>query len=235
LKLRLLFILLFFCACKNEILAQNTLRKLTTTYRDTIVLQDSLTIVPNTIEVRDSNFFAIKNYIFSKNKLILREKNQKSDKIYITYRVFPFDLEKKYTHLDSSKIDKKNPVEWHWLPEKNEKKNSLLPESKGLNYGGVFSRGISVGNNQDLVVNSNFNLQMSGKLSNDIEVNASITDNNIPIQPDGNTAQLVQFDRIFINLKRKNTILSAGDFELQRPNSYFMNYFKRAQGMAFEQ
>ena len=232
LKTRFLYILFILLVFQSFAEAQNTFRKLLLPYRDTIVLRDSFTIVPNSVSVSDTDFTPIQNFIFQHNTLIFKDKNIFLKKILITYRVLPYDLAKKYIHLDSSQINKSNGDSWQWKPYTDPKTNSILPDSKGLDYSGAFSRGISVGNNQDLVVNSNFNLQMSGKLSSDIEVNAAITDNNIPIQPDGNTAQLNQFDRIFIELKRKNTSLSAGDFDMQKPNSYFMNYSKRVQGLA---
>lgn len=231
-KNRFLHILFVLFAFQTILLAQNTFRKLLVPYRDTIVLSDSLTIVPSSISISDTNFTSISNFIFQHNTLIFNDKNIFLKKIIISYRVLPYDLTKKYKHLDSTQINKSSGDSWQWKPYADPKANSILPDSKGLDYSGAFSRGISVGNNQDLVVNSNFNLQMSGKLGSDIEINAAITDNNIPIQPDGNTAQLNQFDRIFIELKRKNTSLSAGDFDLQKPNSYFMNYAKRVQGLA---
>ncbi|MFZ4542453.1 MAG: hypothetical protein ACOYOA_00250 [Saprospiraceae bacterium] len=205
--------------------------------KDTIALNDTLTIITESIQfttpsndtIPTSSFFILnKQIIFPKKNPF----NGKYPFIKICYRTLPFNLEKRVVHLDTIRIrpELKGDL-WQYRPFDNNKSNSVLPSTKDLSYSGGLTRGISVGNNQDLVVNSNFSLQMAGKLSKDIEISAAMSDNTIPIQPDGNTAQLNQFDRIFIQLKRKNALLNAGDFDLARPNSYFVTYNKRVQGL----
>ena len=144
-----------------------------------------------------------------------------------------FDLEKNYSHLDSSYIQPTPDgtyADFNYTPYEL---GDELIRFKGLQYDGTYTNGISFGNSQSLVVNSNFNLRMAGTLGDDIEILAAISDQNIPLQPEGNTQQLQEFDKIFIQLKRKNSQLIAGDYELARPKSYFMNYFKKLQGATF--
>ena len=74
---------------------------------------------------------------------------------------------------------------------------------------------------------SAFNLQLDGEFGNDIEVSAAVNDESLPIQPEGATQELRQFDRIFIRLGKDRTRLRTGDYELRNPDSYFMRYFKK--------
>ncbi len=196
---------------------------------------DSLTIVPESIilinaKTRDTlpkNLYSIQN-----NSLILEasQKNQIA-KFLIQYRVLPYDLSAPQTNLDTTNIqkDKSNRIVGiTYDPFKEEE--SFLEFQKGLDYSGSFARGLSFGNSQNLVLNSSFNLQMAGNLGDGMEVLAAITDNNIPLQPEGNTQQLSEFDKIFIQITKDDNKLIAGDYELRRPTGYFMNYFKKLQG-----
>ena len=210
--------------------------------QDTITL-DTLTIVPETIyiinnekENLDPSVYRI-NYTTSQliwNKNNNSYKNLNADSVQIFYRVFPINLGGIIKHRDMRLITTEEGKEI--IPYEPVRKSNALSELfsfEGLNKSGSISRGITIGNNQDVVVNSSLNLQLSGKLSDNIDLLAAISDDNIPIQPEGNTQQLQDFDKVFIQLSNKRNKLIAGDYELKPPDSYFMKFFKKAQGLSF--
>ena len=82
----------------------------------------------------------------------------------------------------------------------------------GLQKSGSIFRGLTVGSNRDLSLNSGFRMQLSGKLSTDLDIAAALTDENVPIQPEGTTQTLQELDKVFIQLKNPRFGAILGDF-----------------------
>ena len=242
-------LLLFFCCLlffgfqvtgQDRGLSNLNTKVLTWQPGQTIYPLDSLTIIPGSVSLREyplgkiienTHYQVVKNQIHLTDTLFF---NQLQVRIYTaTYRVLPYDLYKNFVRLDTTKIGRKENGDYIGFTINPYDDEEEIIKFKGLDYNGSFARGISFGNSQNLVLNSSFNLQLAGELGDDIEILAAITDNNIPLQPEGNTQQLQEFDRIFIQLSKKENVLIAGDYELNRPDSYFMNYYKKLQGATF--
>ena len=218
--------------------AFSNLHRITTTIRPEIQLIDSLDLVPESIVCR----CLISNDTLPANRIKSTTHTIKIDtsgldpdciQLEVTFRTLPFSLGKTLFRFDSTAWRR---ADWASIPiefdfGQAEKQSASLWQTPGLNTSGAYTRGFALGNSQNLTFNSDLNLQLAGKLGNDIEVNAAIADNSVPIQPDGSTRNIQEFDRIYVQLKRKQTSLLAGDFELsQAPGSYFTRYYKKLQG-----
>ena len=198
---------------------------------DTMQL-DTVSIIPKSLSIpgipeNDYHFDFIKaNLYWNKRPPI--------DSIVITYRVFPYKLNPVAQHLNYDSILKIPFVIPFTFNNNQYGSSKTLFDFGNLNTQGAWGRQISFGNSQDAVVNSTLNLQMQGMLRDSIEIHMAMTDNNIPIQPEGNTQQLNEFDRVFLQFKKKSWQLDIGDIDIRENKNYFLNFYKRLQGISFQ-
>ncbi|CAN5467248.1 hypothetical protein BH10BAC1_BH10BAC1_00910 [soil metagenome] len=232
---------LFFCSSGYSQYTGNTRMKQFSASSDTLYL-DSLSLVPGSFKLKtasgaelDTSYYKVNNAegVVILNRKKMQAENISMDSLSSSYKTFPYLFSSETKHKDANRIKpdlngNTNPFSYNI-----ESKSDDIFKMDGLNKSGSISRGISFGNNQDVVVNSSLNLQLSGHLNNNVDILLAATDNNIPIQPDGNTQQLQEFDKVFIQLSNQNTKLIAGDFQMIRPYGYFMNFNKKAQGVSF--
>lgn len=156
------------------------------------------------------------------------------DSVVVLYRAFPYRLNTQARRFNYDSIENYFLVSPYAFRPGSRQGDADFFNFGNITYNGSFGRSISFGNSQDAVVTSNLNLQISGYLADSIKISAAITDNNIPIQPDGTTADLNEFDKIFLQFSKKNWALTMGDIDLRQNQNYFLNFYKRLQGASFE-
>lgn len=198
--------------------------------KDSITL-DTVSIIPKTFSIKEAD---TSSYSLDFVKAVLHwKKKPPVDSVTIIYRVFPFRLNSSIQRLSYDSIVNNFyvvPFEFN----RNSEESKRLLDFGNIQYNGSFGRALSFGNNQSAVVNSNFQLQLNGMLKDSIEISAALSDNNIPIQPDGTTQQLNEFDQVFLQFRKKNWQLSLGDIDIRQNNLYFLNFYKRLQGVSFQ-
>ena len=154
------------------------------------------------------------------------------DSIRVNYLKYPVFITKMYQELDERIIVNStgNLRNLYRLSQPNSDR-VVLPFD-GLVSSGSISRGVTIGNNQNAVLNSELDLQISGKLNDKVTLRASIQDSNIPLQENGYSQQLDEFDRVFVEVFSKHWGIRAGDIDLVDSLSYFGRFSKRVQGLS---
>ncbi|GAB5398639.1 MAG: hypothetical protein Aureis2KO_02240 [Aureisphaera sp.] len=155
-----------------------------------------------------------------------------NDSITINYLEYPSFLTRDYFILDP-KIISENSDALNKLYTLGQSNRTITNSPfAGLNTLGSITRGVTIGNNQNAVVNSELDLQITGKLNDKISIRASIQDANIPTQEGGYSQSLDEFDQIFIELYGDKWNIRAGDVDLQNNTSYFARFTKKVQGIS---
>jgi len=230
--LTLLILLYSFCAIAQEQTSNYKTKKVVV--KDSIII-DSVSINSSKFILRkkdntliDSTFYTVD---FAK-ALLTFKKPLETDSVIIEYLRFPEFLTKTYKQLDDKIIveNTSNLDRLYKLSQPSDVKT--FTPFDGLTTSGSISRGVTVGNNQNSVLNSELDLQITGKLNDKVSLRASIQDANIPLQESGYSQRLDEFDQVFIELFSDSWNIRAGDIDLINTDSYFAKFSKRVQGLS---
>ncbi|WP_298763311.1 hypothetical protein [uncultured Polaribacter sp.] len=197
---------------------------------------DSVPINPNKFKVLNALLKPIdtSEYKVDFNKATIFIDAKQHLEITINYYRFPDFLTKTYTPFDERLIVPNNTNTGKLYSLTTNKKASEIKLFDGLETKGFISRGVTSGNNQNAVTNAALDLQISGKLSEKVTLKANIWDTNIPIQENGYSQNISDFDRIFVEMFHENWRVRAGDLSLKNNESFFAPFVKQASGLEVE-
>ena len=172
----------------------------------------------------DTSFYKID---FKTGKLVFKNNFTSQDSLTVRYFKYPEQLTKTYSIYDQDRVVANDGG----LYKVNRSVKKFVPFD-GLNTSGSITRGVTIGNNQNASVTSNLDLQITGKISDKVSLRASIQDSNIPLQDNGYSQKLDEFDQIFIELFTDRWNIRAGDLFLENRQSRFLNFNKKVQGLS---
>ncbi len=202
---------------------------------DTIKLSNK-GILPEKFQIVDSVGNLISTNLYSINyerNEVYFDSSLAKQMVKINYFVNPRLAESIYFSKNPNIIiGDERPVDiFHQIEPNSKQDNKDIFE--GLNSKGSMVRGIRFGNNQNASVQSSLDLELSGKLSDDITVNAAIADNNVPIESDGYTQNLQEFDKVYIELANKNSKIRAGHIDLNtnQERDFFNPFNQKVTGL----
>jgi len=171
------------------------------------------------------------DYRFGKIKLIYQPSFPES--LTISYRTTPINLKPSYQFLPfvlwKAQSSDSAAVQEDKLNFRKSAQLDLFDESQ-LRKSGSITRSISVGNNQGLRLDSGLRLQLEGKITSDVDIIAALSDQNTPIQPEGNTQSLQEIDKVYIQIKSPFLQATLGDFNVRYQAGRFGNYQRKLQG-----
>lgn len=232
-KYRILRLLLILTAC---IIGADGFSQSVDNYRITSIVVDSdiikldtLSIIPETFVVQNANRNQFRLDPITA-ELYIVDSTLMHKTLVCSYLTYSLDFSKPISHRS---LDLLEPAHRTITPVSNTWSSvaDIQDDDKLLTTGSI-SRGVSVGNSQDLVLNSSLNLQLVGKLSDDVDISAVISDKNVPIQPEGNTQTIYDINNIFLTINIKKLLrIDAGDIEIFAPKDDYLSYSRNLLGM----
>ena len=157
------------------------------------------------------------------------------DTLFVTYQTIRLSLNKEYKRR--SLVIKYDTDRGDTVRISEIEGGGFTPDAifgPGIQKSGTLIRGFTVGTTKDFSLQSGLRLQLSGNLSDDIEIVAALTDENTPIQPEGNTERLEELDKVFIQIIHPNAVGTFGDYHLVKRVGEFGAINRKLQGLMGE-
>lgn len=100
-----------------------------------------------------------------------------------------------------------------------------------LRRSGSLVRSVQIGTNQDLAFESALSLQVEGKVGSQVEVVAALSDQDLPLQPEGTTESIRELDKVFVTARTPHFNATIGDYELEIAGRRYDHYARKLSGL----
>ncbi len=210
--------------------------------KKTVLLPKNIKIFPKTLRIFYKGFFLKNNlhyrYKSKTGEIQLIQPFPAGDTLLLTFKKEPFPAVKnirsgfiKKNIAAKENGDTVTAMTASGFTEKFE--NAFSGDISGLSKSGSFVRGFRMGSNQSLTLNSSLNLFLEGYITPQTKITAALTDENTPIQPEGNTQTLNEVDKVFIKVESSKVTGVMGDFDYTVKESQLDRLNRKLQGINF--
>ncbi|MCY3741924.1 MAG: hypothetical protein OXH00_12955 [Candidatus Poribacteria bacterium] len=169
-------------------------------------------------------------------------------RLKITYRTLPFAIKEVYKR---DLYGEQNPdslrfpsAEASSEKEKSDETNRFLTDNRQLTspdsqtsqleVSGSQTFGISVGSGRDVTPNQELRVNVEGNVSENISILALLSDQDLPIQPEGTTESIQDIDQKLVRITHPNMSGTLGDFEGSLGASEFIFFPRALEGVQVE-
>src|SRR5882672_2329039 len=100
-----------------------------------------------------------------------------------------------------------------------------------LLFSGSKSLSVEMGRGRDASLHQTLDLTVRGRVAGDVELAATLSDQELPFQPDGTTRELQDLDRLFLSVRAPHGEVTMGDFRLDGGPGEFARISRQLQGV----
>lgn len=182
------------------------------------IIKDSESIyIDGVLKIKDIDY----QIDYSTGEIFLKSTVSADSNIVINYKIVPLAIGKVYQYKQRQQI-----------PSKHEIKGSIKAEEipSTLNISGTKTMSLSLESARGLTLNQPTRLNITGKVSENVSVFAMLSDEDLPLQPEGTTEELEDLDRVLIKIEGKNLSATLGDYETSFGETEFVLLPKMLEG-----
>jgi len=99
-----------------------------------------------------------------------------------------------------------------------------------LRLSGSKTVGATAGTGRGLGVEQSLKISIAGKIAEDLEISAFLTDDDLRVQPEGNTEELRHLEKVYVKVKSRHTEVQLGDFTTGIDWSSFSRFERELRG-----
>jgi hypothetical protein len=103
-----------------------------------------------------------------------------------------------------------------------------------LRVDGSKTFGISAGSNRDPTLEQSLRLNVNGRIAGDVSVRAYLSDQNVPLRPEGDTEELRALDEVLVELESSRGRATLGDFVLTSDRARLASVRRELSGAQVE-
>jgi hypothetical protein len=106
----------------------------------------------------------------------------------------------------------------------------LAERSGGIRMWGNKSLAVAVGSGRDLSIEQALQVSISGRVGQNLELNAYLSDQEMPLSTTGSTQELDQLDRVYLQAKAPSWEVTMGDYDLNLDGFRLLGAERQAKG-----
>ena len=100
-----------------------------------------------------------------------------------------------------------------------------------LLFSGSKSLAVEMGRGRDASLHQTLDLTVRGRVAGDVELQGTLSDQELPFEPDGTTRELQDLDRLFLSVRAPQGEVTMGDFRLDQSPGEFARVSRQLQGV----
>jgi len=152
------------------------------------------------------------------------------EELRVSYSWVPLELPREFVGLVREEPTPPDSVTMQHHAEPNAVDRLARAVDEDLVIGGAKTVAIEVGSNKDATVEQSLRVSVTGNVGEDVRITALLSDQNVPLQPEGNTQRLEELDEVLIRVDAPRGSATLGDFVAERRNTGFGDFDRRLSG-----